>query len=68
MTDDFVTDGILSDDTASSDGDFDPNEFDSDDILDDVDGEVEDLSILGDDDLVGNDNDNDDSDPLEEDE
>lgn len=40
MTDDFVSDGILPDDLTSGDGEFDPNEFESDDILDDVDGEV----------------------------
>lgn len=46
MTDDFVADGILPSDVISGDGEFDPNEFESDDILDDVDGEVDPL-ILG---------------------
>jgi hypothetical protein len=42
MTDDFVTDGILPDDPIG-DEDFDPNEFESDDILDDVDDSIADL-------------------------
>ena len=42
MTDDFVTDGILPDD-ATGDADFDPNEFESDDILDDVGDTVADI-------------------------
>ena len=64
MTDDFVTDGILPEDVIAGDGEFDPNEFESDDILDDVDGEVEDLPLdLAADGLLGDD---DDDDPIEE--
>ena len=49
MTDDFVADGILPDDVVSGDGEFDPNEFESDDILDDVDGELDILPpVIGD--------------------
>ena len=63
MTDDFVTDGILPDDTTG-DEDFDPNEFESDDILDDVDDALDDLplDLMDEDDLAAAGDDDDDDD------
>ena len=53
MTDDFVVGGILPlDGTASDDTEFDPDAFESDDILDDVDNTLlknDDASEAGDD-------------------
>ncbi len=41
MTDDFVTDGILPDESTSDDDEFDPDALGSDDFLDDVEEELD---------------------------
>jgi hypothetical protein len=40
MGDDLIVGGILPDDTLSDDKEFDPDAFESDDILDDVAGDT----------------------------
>ncbi len=44
MTDDFVTDGILPEESVSDDDEFDPDALGSDDFLDDV--EEEDIDAV----------------------
>jgi hypothetical protein len=43
MTDDFVTDGILPEESTSDDDEFDPDALGSDDFLDDVEEEIDDV-------------------------
>ena len=45
MVDDILTVGIPSDDIISTDGEFDPDAFESDDILDDIKDDVLDDGI-----------------------